>query len=107
MKKVFIALAILFTILSVIFTVLPLGTLAIIPIIPALLFAFLGFRNAEGKPKQVSRVIMMIAGVLLLVVIGREIFVKDEIEVDTQFEQKKAASEKETAKELEELEGLE
>ena len=107
MKKVFIVLGVLFALISVIFTVLPLGTLAIIPIVPALFFGFLGFRNSYGKQMYISRLAILVAGLMLVIVIGKELLIKDEVIADEQFEQTKADSEKETVKELEEIEGLE
>jgi phosphoglycerol transferase MdoB-like AlkP superfamily enzyme len=107
MRKVFIIIAVVFAIISIVFTFLPLGTLAIIPIIPTLLFGFLAFRGAEGKQWHAARLLLIIGGLTLLIVIGKEIFIKDEVIADKQFEAKKIESEKETKKELEELEGLE
>jgi hypothetical protein len=107
MKKAFISIAILFALISIVFTVLPMGTLAIIPIAITLIFGFLGFRNSEGIPMHISRLALFAGGLMLLIVIGKEIFIKDEVVVDQQFEQKKAAGEKEDVKQLEELEGLE
>lgn len=107
MKKLFIVLAVLFTIIGIIFTFLPLGTLAIIPVAPALFFAFLAFRKSAGKQKRISKLLLAVSTLTLIIIVGKELFVKDEVVADQQFEQKKAASEKEAKKELEEIEGLE
>ena len=42
----------------------------------------------------------------LSVVIGKELFTKDEVEVDKQFEEKKIESKKEAQQDLEQLEEL-
>ena len=106
-RKIFIGIAVFFALVSIVFTILPLDTLAILPIIPTALFAFLAFRNSEGRQWHASRLLLIISALLFIVVIGKHFLIKDEIEADAQFEQKKLQSEKETAKELEELEGLE
>ena len=106
-RKIFIGIAVFFAVISIVSTILPLDTLAILPIIPTAFFAFLAFRKSEGKQWHASRLLLIISGLLLVVVIGKQLFIKDEVEVDRQFEQKKVQSEKEDLKQLEELEGLE
>lgn len=106
-RKIFIGIAVFFALVSIVFTILPLDTLAILPIIPTALFAFLAFRKSDGRQWHASRLLLIVSALLFIVVIGKHFLIKDEIETDTQFEQKKIQSEKETAKELEELEGLE
>ncbi|RZJ25966.1 MAG: hypothetical protein EOO48_13215 [Flavobacterium sp.] len=105
MKKVYLILALLFATVSIIFTVLPMGTLAFMPIIPAIAFAILAMRNSDGRILHGSRLILFVSASMLLIVIGKELFVKDEVVADKQFEQKKVESEKEATNELE-SEGL-
>jgi len=107
MKKLFLILALLFCLIAIVFTVLPTGTFALLPIVPALLFSFLTFRKSEGKMFHASRLILFVSAAMLLIVIAKEVLIQDEVVADKQFEQKKIESEKETVKELEELEGLE
>jgi hypothetical protein len=106
-RKIFIGISVFFALISIVFTILPLDTLAILPIIPTAIFAYLAFRNADGKNWHASRLLLIISGLLFVIVVGKELLVKDEVETDHQFEQKKVQSERETTKELEELEGLE
>ncbi len=106
-KKIFIGIAVFFALVSIVFTILPLDTLAILPIIPTAIFAFLAFRNSSGRQWHASRLLLIVSGLLFVVVIGKQLFATNEVETDRQFEQKKIQSEKETKKELEELEGLE
>lgn len=107
MKKIYIGFALLFCLASIVFTVLPMGTIAFLPIALSIVFGFLALRNSDGRLLHASRLILFVSGSMLLIVVGKQIFIKDEIAADKQFEAKKAESEKETAKELEELEGLE
>lgn len=107
MRKLFIVLASFFTVLGIIFTILPLGTIALLPIVLALVFAFLVLKKSEASQKKFPILLLILSAVTLFVVIGREAFVKDEVIVDTQFDQKKIESKKEAQKDLEELEGLE
>ena len=107
MRKLLIVLAAFFAVIGVVFVFLPLGTLGLLPIGLALVFGFVAFKMAADDQKRVPKVILAIAILSLAGVVGKEVFIKDEVEVDKQFEQKKAASEKEAKKDLEELEGLE
>jgi hypothetical protein len=106
-RKIFIGIAVFFAVTSIVSTILPLDTLAILPIIATALFAFLAYRNSEGKEWHASRLLLIVSGLLLVIVIGKQLLIKDEVEVDKQFEQQKAQSEKEDLQQLEELEGLE
>lgn len=106
-RNIFIGIAIFFALISIVFTILPLDTLAILPIIPTAIFAFLAFRKSEGQQWHASRLLLIISGMLFLVVIGKQLLIDNEIETDEQFEQKKVQSEKDDVKQLEELEGLE
>lgn len=104
MRKTLIVLAVIFTVLGIVFAFLPLGTFAIIPIGLALIFALAAFVKSEISEKKFPKWILIIAGVTMLVVLGKEAFVKDEVAKDVQFEQKKIESKKEDLKDLESLE---
>ncbi|RTY91328.1 hypothetical protein [Flavobacterium sp. GT3R68] len=106
MRKLFIVLASFFTVLGIIFTILPLGTIALIPIALALLFALLVLIKSEATQKKFPIMLLILSALTLFIVIGREAFVKDEVIVDTQFDQKKIESKTEAKKDLEELEGM-
>ena len=47
MRKLFIVLAIIFTIIGIAFTIFPMGTMAILPMGVALIFALLAFFKSE------------------------------------------------------------
>ena len=106
MRKLFLVLASIFTTLSILFAFLPLGTLALIPIGIAILFGFLAFKKSDLKQQKAIKVILLFAILSLVVVVGKEIFMKDEVEVDKQFDAKKSESKKEAKKDLEELDDL-
>ena len=106
MRQLFLVIASIFTVLSVVFSFLPLGTLALIPIGIALLFGFLALKKSDLKQAKWVKVLLVVALLSLVFVVGKEIFMKDEVEVDQQFDTKKAESKKEAQKELDELEGL-
>lgn len=104
MNRLFIILAIVFGVFGVAFTILPLGTLALIPIALGLIFAFLSV--LRQREKLFPKIVLLAVFANLLTVIGREVFVKDVVEADQQFENVKQQSEQEAQKELEDLENL-
>jgi hypothetical protein len=106
MRKLFLVIASIFTALSIVFAYLPLGTLALIPIGISILFGILALKKSDLKQQKVVKVILLFAILSLVFVIGKEIFTKDEVVVDKQFDTKKIESKKEAKKDLEELDGL-
>ncbi len=106
MRKLFLVITIIFTTLSIVFAFLPLGTLALIPVGIALVFGFLALNKSDAKQVKLVKLLLLISILSLVVVIGKEVFTKDEVEVDKQFEEKKIESKKEAQKDLEELEEL-
>ncbi|MBY0487201.1 MAG: hypothetical protein K2P85_08475 [Flavobacteriaceae bacterium] len=107
MRKTFLILAIIFTVVSVIFSALPLDTLALAPIGLALLFIFIAFKKSTIEERKLPKRLFIIAYICGLVVLGKTFLVKDEVAVDTKFEQEKIETKQEAKKDLEELEGLE
>lgn len=106
MRKLYLVIAIIFTALSIVFAYLPLGTLALIPIGIAILFGILALKKSDLKQQKVVKVILLFAILSLVFVVGKEVFTKDEVVVDKQFDTKKTESKKEAKKDLEDLEGL-
>jgi hypothetical protein len=104
MRKLFIGLALLFAILGIVFAVLPMGTLALLPIGLALIFAFIAFIQSDINQKSLPKWILVVAGLTLIIVIGKVSLVEDEVAKDEQFEQKKVESKLEDLKDLEDLE---
>ncbi len=106
MRQLFLVIASIFTVLSIIFSFLPLGTLALIPVGIALVFGFLALKKSDLTQAKLVKVLLVISGLCLVIILGKEIFIKDEVEVDQQFNTEKIESKEEAQKELEELEGL-
>ena len=106
MRKLFLVIASIFTAISIVFAYLPLGTLALIPIGIAILFGILALKKSDLKQQKVVKVILLFAILSLVFVVGKEIFTKDEVVVDKQFDAKKIESKKEAKKDLEDLDGL-
>ncbi len=107
MRKTLLILAAFFTILSIIFSALPLGTIAVLPIVVTLLLSFLALRKSDANGKTLPKLLLAVAALCLIVVIGKQLFVKEEVAKDVQFEQTIEKSKEEDKKELEELENLE
>ena len=97
-------MAIFFSVLGIAFAVLPLGTIALLPIGLALIFSFLSFKKSEKNQKKIPKLLLIVSALTLLVVVGKEVFIKDEVIIDKQFDQNKIESKKDAVKELEGLE---
>ena len=104
MRQLFLVIASIFTVLSVVFAFLPLGTLALIPVGIALLFGFLALKKSDTKQAKWVKVLLVVSVLSLVFVVGKEFLTKDEVELDKQFDAKKVESKKEAQKELEDLE---
>ncbi len=107
MRKTTLILASIFTVLGILFSFLPLGTLALLPIILALIFSFVTFSKSENELKQLPKMLMIVSVICLVFVVSKQFFIKDEVAVDNTFEQTKKETKAEAKKELEEIEGLE
>ncbi len=104
MRQLFLVIAIIFTVLSVVFAFLPLGTLALVPIGIALLFGFLALKKSNVKQAKWVKVMLFVSILSLVFVVGKEIFINEAVETDQQFEIQKLESKEEAQKELEDLE---
>ena len=104
MRQLFLVIASIFSVLSVVFAFLPLGTLALIPVGIALLFGFLALKKSDTKQAKWVKVLLVVSVLSLVFVVGKEFLTKDEVELDKQFDVKKVESKKEAQKELEDLE---
>lgn len=107
MRKLFLVVASIFTVLSIVFAFLPLGTLGLIPVGIALLFGVLAFQKSNDNQRKLIKVLLVFSVLSLIIIAGKELFIKDEIAKDTTFENQKKATKKEAKKELEVLEDLE
>jgi hypothetical protein len=107
MRKLFLILAWVFTVLAIVFSVLPMDTLAFLPVGLALVFSLLLLRKSEDGQKKVPKALLFIGVLCSTYVMGKTLMIKDEVAKDTQFEEQKIENQKESKKDLEELEGLE
>jgi len=103
MRLFLIISSIVFAVLSLIFTILPLGTIAFLPVVLTLIFSLLAFLKSNDKQKILPRIILIISVLNLLVVVGKIVLIKDKVVNDKQFELKKEESKKEDIKDLEGL----
>lgn len=104
MRKAYLILALFFTFLAMVFSYLPLDTIAFLPIGIAFLFSLLLLKKSIQSQKKIPKTLLFICGIITLFVVGKTVFVKDEIVEDTKFEKEKVAIKKEAQKELEEIE---
>jgi uncharacterized membrane protein len=104
MRKTFLIIAIIFTLLSIVFSALPLDTLAFAPIGLALLFIFIAFKKSEVSERKLPKRLFIIAYICAIVVLGKTFLIKDKVAVDTKFEQQKIDTKQEAKKDLEDLE---
>lgn len=107
MRKTFLILAVIFSILGAVFSFLPFDTLAFLPIVLALVFSYLTFSKSEDNQKKIPKNLFIFSIVCAVFVLGKTFLIKDEVEKDATFEQTKIESNIEAKKDLEELEGLE
>ena len=73
MKQLLVFLAILFAVIGIILTVLPLETLALIPVGLSLIMAYITMKSNEIHLNKISKWILIIAIATLLVVITKEV----------------------------------
>jgi EamA domain-containing membrane protein RarD len=108
MRKLFITIASIFATLGLVFSFLPLGTIALIPILIALVFAFLALKKSiEISDKKLPKILLLVSIIAMTIVLGKEALLKDKVEVDNQFEKEVIKSENEAKQDLEDLESLE
>ena len=104
MRKLFLALGILFTVIAIAFSVLPMGTIAFLPIGLALTFCLLLLKKSNENQKQIPKILLLLCVISSTFVLGKTLLVEDKVEKDTQFEKQKIENKKEDKKELEDLE---
>ena len=104
MRKTFLILAIVFTVLSVAFSILPFDTLALAPIGVSLIFIFIAFKKSSVEQRKFPKILFTIAYICAIVVLGKTFLIKDKVAVDTKFEQQKKDTKQEAKKDLEDLE---
>lgn len=107
MRKLFLILACIFTVLALVFSIMPLDTLAFLPIGMALIFSLLVLKKSNDQQKKIPKILLFLSVLCSTFVVGKTILIKDEVAKDAQFEEQKVETKMEAKKELEEIEGLE
>lgn len=106
MRKFLIILTVFFLVFSLIFVVLPMGTIALLPTGLALAGGILAFVKSEPALRKMPKWLMITAIALFVVALGKVIFVKNEAENDQVFLQEQIQSTEEAQQELEELDEI-
>lgn len=104
MRKLLLILTIIFTVLSIIFTALPMDTLAFLPIGLALILGLFLLKSSKENQKKIPNGLLFLSAVCSAIVLGKILFVKDEVVKDEAFEKQKIETKEEAKQELEELE---
>jgi hypothetical protein len=104
MRKSFLVLGIIFTALAIAFSVLPMDTIAFLPIGLALVFCLLLLKKSNETQKMLPKVLLLLCVLSSVFVLGKTLLVKDEVEKDAEFEKAKVETKQEAKQELEDLE---
>ncbi len=102
MRKIVLLLAYLFCALSVLFIVLPMGTLGLIPVALTLILSGFAWVKSNAAQKKVPVILFLISSAILLFIVARS-FIPDEVAPDKQFEQRKEINKKQDLEDLENL----
>jgi predicted histidine transporter YuiF (NhaC family) len=104
MRKLFLVLGILFTLIAITFSILPMDTIAFLPIGLALLFCLVLLKKSNENQKKLPNILLLLCVTSSVFVLGKTLLIKDEVEKDAKFEKEKIETKQEAKKELEALE---
>ncbi|MCF6131177.1 hypothetical protein [Flavobacterium wongokense] len=104
MRKLFLFLACFFSALALVFALMPMDTIAFLPIGLAFVFCLLLLKKSTGNQKRLPQILLFICALSSVFVLGKTLLIKDEVEKDAQFEQQKIETKQEAKQELENLE---
>ncbi len=104
MRKVLLILAVIFAVIGILFTVLPMGTIAFLPLGVAVILSVIAIIKSVDKQKNFPKWVLIVSIVAVLVVAGKQLFIKDKVAVDQQFKKEKIEKQQEAKKDLEGLE---
>lgn len=106
MRILITTLAVLAAIIGLILSILPFGSIALIPIILSFILGFISFKmtQKEGKNTKFVKVIFLTTIVALALTIYRSVFDENVVENDIETIKKEQQSEEDA---IEELEGIE
>lgn len=106
MRIVLLTVATIAAFLGIIMAILPFGTIGVLPGVVAIIAGFGAyyFSKKNKKPQKLS-ILFLSIGILVAVASGsKSLWVKDEVAVDTEFQQKEEQSKEEAIEELKEIE---
>lgn len=105
MKKVFTILAIIASILAIIFSVLPISNLAVFPAASALVFGGIAFYLSKraGEVKKIIQFTFLLTTCALAITTYKAFFIKTEVANTEILNEKEAQFEEEAIEELENL----
>lgn len=106
MRIVLLTVAAIAAFLGIIMAILPFGTIGVLPGVVAIIAGFGAyyFSKKNKKPQKLS-ILFLSIGILVAVASGsKSLWVKDEVAVDTEFQQKEEQSKEEAIEELKEIE---
>ncbi|MBU3680395.1 MAG: hypothetical protein FGM16_00480 [Flavobacterium sp.] len=102
MRKLALILAFLFVAISVLFIILPMGTIGLIPVALGLVCSGLAWLKSTAAQKKWPVILLLIQATILLFIVVRS-FIPDEVAPDKQFEQRKEINKKQDLEDLENL----
>lgn len=102
MRKIALLLAYLFCALSVLFIVLPMGTLGLIPVALTLILSGFAWFKSNAQQKKVPAILFVLSTAILVFIVVRSL-IPDEVAPDQQFEQRKEINKKQDLEDLESL----
>ena len=107
MRIVLLILAAISALVGLIFTILPFGTIGVLPGIAAIVLGLLAYLLSKKQEKPFKTALLfMVMGVFVAIGSGtKTLWVKDEVAVDQEFQQKEEQVKNEAIEELKELEG--
>jgi tellurite resistance protein TehA-like permease len=105
MKKLFVVLGILASVLAIILSVLPLSNLAFFPAIAAFIFAIIAFyiSNKENSSKKTIQLIFLLTIIALSVSTYKSLFNTVEVGNTEELQEREKQSEENAIEELEDL----
>lgn len=105
MRLVLIILGLLSAILAIVLSILPFGSIAIIPIVLAFVFGIIAFISSkkEGQNTRIIKFIFLVTIIALILTIYRSIFDQNIVEDDIETIQNEEESLEDAKKELEDL----
>ncbi|MEL4309058.1 hypothetical protein [Joostella sp. CR20] len=104
MRNLLITLTIIALIIAIAFVILPLGTIAYIPSIIALILAFLlKFKFSDKSQQKLPSALAVLAVLLTITTLAKNNFTEEKVAEDTQYEERIEEAEEENLEELEEI----